>query len=60
MKDITILEVSAAIDLIKGGKSPGSDGIPIEIYKTFQHKLITPLKEMFKDSLHNEILPRDL
>ena len=32
-KDITVEELSAAIDSIKAGKTPGPDGFPIEIYK---------------------------
>ena len=32
-KDITVEELSAAIDSIKAGKTPGPDGLRIEIYK---------------------------
>lgn len=59
-KDITLVEWSVAIDSIKGGKTPGPDGIPIEVYKMFKHRLMPPLLEMFKESFHNGILPTSL
>ncbi len=58
-KDITLMELSIAIDSIKGG-NPGPDGIPIEVYKMFKHRLIPPLLEMFVESFHNRILPTSL
>ena len=30
-KDITLVELSIAINSIKGGETPGPDGIPIEV-----------------------------
>lgn len=59
-KDITLMEVSEAIDSIKGGKTPGPDGIPVEIYKLYKQKLLLPLLEMFKESFNNGILPTTL
>ena len=41
--DITNEELSLAIGKMKRGKTPGSDGIPIEMYKSFQDALIPPL-----------------
>lgn len=35
-KDIYLVELSVAIDSIKGGKTPGPDRLPIEIYKMFK------------------------
>ena len=58
--DITKEELSTAIGTMKGGKSPGPDGIPIEIYKTFQDALIPPLLEMYEESLESESLPSSL
>ena len=55
--DITNEELSAAIGTMKGGKTPGPDGIPIESYKTFQDVLTPPLLEMYKDSLDSESPP---
>uniref|UniRef100_A0A674NQL5 Reverse transcriptase domain-containing protein n=1 Tax=Takifugu rubripes TaxID=31033 RepID=A0A674NQL5_TAKRU len=59
-KEITLMELSTAIDSIKVGKTPGPDGIPIEIYKVFKYRLMAPLLEMFKESFHNGILPTSL
>lgn len=49
--DITTEELSAAISTMKVGKTPGPDGIPIEIYKVFQDALLPPLLETYKKSL---------
>lgn len=54
------MELSTAIDNIKVGRTPGPDGIPIEIYKVFKYRLMAPLLEMFKESFHNRILPTPL
>ena len=59
-KDITLGELSMAIDSIKGGKTPGPDGIPSEVYKMFKHRLMPALLEMFKESFLNGILPTSL
>lgn len=59
-KDITLVELSLAIDSIKGGKTPGPDGLPIEVYKMFKHRLMPALIEMFKDAFRNGILPASL
>ena len=58
--DLNDEELSLAISGMKGGKTPGPDGIPIEIYKTFRSKLIPPLLEMYKESLDNGSLPLSL
>lgn len=44
--DLGAQEVSEAIASLKGGKTPGPDGIPIELYKIFKTKLIPPLLDM--------------
>ena len=41
-------EISEAINHTKGGKTAGPDGLPIDIYKLFKNKLITPLKDMYE------------
>lgn len=33
MQEITLDELKAAIRLIKGGKSPRCDGLPVELFK---------------------------
>ena len=55
--DLEAEELSAAIGSIKRGETPGPDGIPIEIYKTFRTKLIPPLFEMYRESLDSGSLP---
>lgn len=59
-KDITLTEVSKAIDNIKGGKTPGPDGIPVEIYKLYKQELILPLLEIYRESFDKGILPTTL
>ncbi len=49
------MELSIAIDSIKGGKTPGPDGIPIEVYKMFKHRVMLPLLEMFMESFHRNV-----
>lgn len=58
--DLKEKELSKAIDEMRGGKTPGPDGLPIDLYKKFKSKLITPLLEMFTESFHNGNLPPSL
>lgn len=59
-KDITTEELLRAIKSINSGKALGPDGLPIEFYKTFQKRLLTPLLSMFNESLNNGTLPPTL
>lgn len=52
--------ISQAIKSINSGKAPGPDGFPIEFYRTFQDKLITPLLNMYEEAYQNEALPPTL
>lgn len=45
---------------MKGGKTPGPDGIPIEILKTFQDTLIPPMLEMYEEALDTGSVPPSL
>ena len=54
---ITTAEISEAIDQMKGGKAPGPDGLPIDIYKIFKNKLLSPLLDMFVESFNSGKLP---
>ena len=45
--DITNEELSVAIGTMKGGKTPGLDGIPIDMYKTFQDAVMEILHVTF-------------
>lgn len=42
---------------MKGGKAPGPDGLPIDIYKIFKNKLLSPLLDMFVESFSSGKLP---
>lgn len=44
-KDITVEELSAAINSIRAGKTLEPDGLPIEIDKKFKNKLMIPILE---------------
>lgn len=59
-KDLSTLEVSAAIDAMTAGKTPGPDGLPIDIYKKFKDKLIAPLLDMLLETLQEGLLPESM
>lgn len=56
----TKLEIAEAIGCMQAGKTAGPDGIPIDIYKIFQSKLLSPLLEMFQESFENGLLPSSM
>ena len=56
-KEPTMEEIRRAIKQIKENKSPGIDGIPIELYKQFWHLLENPYFSMINESIRNNILP---
>ena len=47
-------EIMEAITSMANGKSPGSDGLPAEFYKTFSHLLVDDLLEVYGDIFSNE------
>lgn len=53
-------DLSEAISNLKGGKTPGPDEIPVELYKIFKTKLSPPLLEMYQESFNNGVLPLSL
>lgn len=55
--EITKEEIEQAIDSMKSGKRAGPDGLPIDLYKKFKEKLITPLWEMVKEIFQLNCLP---
>uniref|UniRef100_A0A3Q3BAI7 Reverse transcriptase domain-containing protein n=1 Tax=Kryptolebias marmoratus TaxID=37003 RepID=A0A3Q3BAI7_KRYMA len=57
---ISIGELSNAIDKLKSGKSPGPDGIPLDLYKIFKNKLLQPLYNMLLESYTIKELPPSL
>ncbi len=50
-------EVSNAILNMKGGKAAGPDGLPIDIYKKFKDKLISPLLDTYVEGFQQGCLP---
>lgn len=59
-KNLSIEELSEALQDMCNGKAPGPDGLPMEIYKTFAGKILPHLLEMFNESLGKGILPPSL
>lgn len=57
---LTVGEIADAISSMKGAKSAGPDGIPIDLYKKFKDKLATPLLNMYNESYQNGCLPPSL
>ena len=47
-------EILEAITSMANGKSPGSDGLPPEFYKTFEHLLVDDLLEVYGDIFSSE------
>ncbi len=56
-RNITVEELSEAIQNMNSRKAPGPDGLPIEFYKTFKTKLADPLLNMFKECFQEGTLP---
>jgi len=55
--DIHHTEIQKAIDSIKSGKSPGPDGIPVELYKKFSNILTPFLHRMYNQAQLDGTLP---
>lgn len=47
-------------EIHKAGKTPGPDGIPADLYKTFKTKLLKPLLEMFLEAFQTGNLPKSM
>ncbi len=58
--DITVEEITAAIDSLTAGRTPGPDGLNVDFYKKFKRKLSRPILDMFKESFANDMLPESL
>lgn len=57
---IQLIELSEALIKMKGGKTAGPDGIPVDIHKAFKEKLLPPLLEMVKEIFEKGCLPPTL
>ncbi len=53
-------EVLGAINSLQNNKAPGPDGFPIEYFKVFAKKLLSPLTNMIREALDNQVLPHSL
>lgn len=53
---LTADEISEAINSAKAGKTARPDGLPIDIYKKFKHKLQTSAFKMSLESFQNGLL----
>ena len=49
-REISRMEVMEAIEGLKSGKSPGSDGIGIEFYKVYKEQMASILVEVFRET----------
>ena len=60
-EDRLLLEdISSTIKCLKSGKAAGPDSLPSDFYKKSECKLLTPLLEMFRESVQKGILPPSL
>lgn len=57
---LTVEEIKIAIKSMQSGSSPGPDGLPIELYKTYADKLAPSSVDMFNDALQSHILSLSL
>src|SRR6185369_16376877 len=47
MKEITKEEIKSVLVQLPNNKAPGTDGLPYEFYKSFEHTLIPALTDLF-------------
>lgn len=59
-RDLTINELTKAMQSMQSNKSPGLDGLPKEFYSTFWDQLKDPLLQVFKESFSSGTLPPSL
>lgn len=57
---ISAIELREAIQLLRGDKTPGNDGLGSEFYKEFQDILLEPMMNMFNHSFECGSLPPSL
>lgn len=55
--DMSLEELSAAVEQMSPGKSPGLDGLPSDFFKRFWSVLGPDLLDVFKDCFNNGTLP---
>ena len=57
-KEISEAEIYDAIMTLKNGKVCGSDGLPVEFYRTFYNELKQPLLRMYLYAYKNGVFPK--
>lgn len=57
---LTVEEVCTSISALKANKSPGTDGLTAEFYKSFSNLLAPFLLQVFTESIENNTLPPTL
>lgn len=57
---LTADELLEALVLSSPGKSLGSDGLPVEVYKRYSETLVPQLKEVFEDARKTRCLPQSM
>ena len=55
-RPISQSEISKAIKCLKSDKCPGTDSLPANFYKMFHPKIITLLKDLFDEIVHDQKL----
>ena len=54
---LTEYEIKGTITSLKGGKTPGPDGLPAELYKVFSDQMATRLCRVYSESIELRRLP---
>ena len=58
--ELSLNELTRAVDSMQNNKAPGADGLPEEFYTIFWEELKAPLLEMYNESLQIRKLPPSL
>lgn len=53
-------ELQEAIASMANNKSPGSDGLSVELYKRYRDILLPQLLQVFQDAMNKPSLPRSM
>lgn len=53
---ITVEQLGETVDALQNNKSPGIDGLPIEVFKEHRDVLLPELLRVFQDALRGDFL----
>lgn len=56
-QELTLQEIEKAIEGLQNRKSPGSDGLPAEFFKTFNYLVAKPLLHVWEEAVQYTTLP---